>query len=226
MSAFGTPIKDFSGVRGATSHSSGSLNVPSGALIIVGVTAGNPGATPVLSVSDTTGNTYTARGLNTNGAAQVWQQFFYCLAATADAANVITGASTSSANWLDLAVWVVPLSSAATFDSDALHGSGSGGTMTSATFNTSGSDEFAACFIDDGGFGSGGFSANNGWTTDSASYGTFDAACHTTFSSPQVGITGSMSNGGGSSGAALAIAFKAGGSPPPSSGAPVVVIMQ
>lgn len=225
MSAFGSPTTNFTGSRGVTSQSSGSLNVPAGALIIVGVTSGNPAATPILSVSDTTGNSYVPRGLNTNSSAQVWQQFFYCLAAAADVANVITGAATSSSNWLNLAVWVVPLSAAATFDADALHGTGSGGTCTSASFNTSGSDEFAACFIDDGGFGSGGWSANNGWTTDSSGYGTFDAACHTTFSSPQVGATGSMT-GSSSSGAALAIAFKAGGSPPPSSGAPVVVIMQ
>jgi hypothetical protein len=220
MSIFGTPVKDFSGNRFATSLQSGSLNVATGSLIIV-CAGWSDGGT--CSFSDLTGNSYTST-TRRNDSTTGFQQFGYCLSAAADAANKVTATFSFGGgnNYETMAVYVVPLSGSASFDLDADNSGTSD--STTATFSTTGTDEFVVAFALDG-FGTGGYVAGSGYTLDSASYGTFSGAEHRTFSSTQSGITASFSSHPTSS-FAIAIAFKGPGGGGGGSRKSVVCIMQ
>ena len=229
-SVFGTPVTNFKGARSSPTLVSDSLNVAAGSLIIVGLEWSDGGTASVTDNTSPTPNTYTGltkwNTLYVNGL-----QYFYCLSSVANAGMVITATfTTGTNNFTSMAVWVVPLSASVVFDVEAGVGSDSGGVITTASFSTTGVDEFVAMFLSDGGYGSGTWAQGAGYTLDSAKYGAVNtgesAAQHTRFSSSQSSITASMSASIGSGGGGIAAAFKVfTPAPPPPSVSTVVCIM-
>jgi hypothetical protein len=205
MSAFGTPTIVNGGGRGVNTVTSSTFNTSIGDFIafFVGWSSGGT----VSSFSDVAGNTYVARPAFVGGGGQAGQ-WYYCSAAThASAVNAVTAnfSSPGQNNVILIAYDSVIASGVISFDVDA-SGNGSTGAV-----NTTGTDELG---IGVGYNQSGGnFSADAGYTLDSANFQTFGGAEHILYSAPQTGVDLSMGQSGGVN--LQAIFFKAGAAPPP-----------
>jgi hypothetical protein len=220
MSIFGTPATAHGGARFASSAAASALNTATGDLLIVGVGFSDGGT--CTGVTDTAGNTYVPLTQRVGAFGEQFQ-FWYCLSATANASNVVAAAFSISNNNIVVFAWDVPVSASPIYDTDTASDGGSD--ATTASFSTTGTDEFVATMAYDQ-FGGGGYSAGGGYTLDSASFDTFGGAQHTVFSSTQSGITANFPGHSGGS-AAFAAAFKAsGGGGGGGSAQPVVCVMQ
>lgn len=218
-SIFGTPQFSGTGARTVPSLASNSLNTTLGDLIIVAVGSSD---SDIATVTDSAGNTYTPLTVRNNFSVG-FLQWWYCNGVTsASGTNVVTATATtppSTNNYITMAVWDVPLSSTASYDTDSDIGTARSG--QTATFTTTGTDEFIAAFALDA-FGSNGYSTEPGWTNN-GSFGQFSGAAYSRFFSPITGIQTVFSSTPNTS-VVFALAFKGGSAPPPPGpGGPVVV---
>jgi hypothetical protein len=173
MSIFGTPAFQSGGVRSLTSLPAGAVNTATGDLIIVGVAWSDSGT--ITAVNDTALNTYvplTAATGDLGGTGA--QQFWYCIGATANAANIVTATESFANNYSTIAVWDVPVTAVPLFDAQSAQGAG--GTGNTGNITTVGADEFIAAFAVDG-QGTDSYTRAGSYTLD-GSYGTFSGACH------------------------------------------------
>ena len=223
MSAFGTPVIDFSGQAAFSPFDSTPFAVADGDLIVVLSSCSNGGAIDIEDLD----NTYTLEGLQTalDGSTYQWG---YVLSAIANPSEVVT-ITPAGGGQMSLFIWVVPLSAAVAFDVlFGVNGVLAAASLTGAQ-TTTGSDEMCFCGVFDK-------NAVGGWTTPSP--GVLDSAgfpatarwagMHIQFAAPQTALQLEMDNAGGVLGGGITgIAFKGSGSPPPPSGSPqpVVVLM-
>lgn len=228
MSIFGTPAVQNAFVGfGASPSLSVTMNTALGDLICVAFMSGSAG---FVSVTDTIGNTYVQAGSVLTSPFQGFKlRFFYCLSSVgANASNAIQ-VLFSSNSLINMVVWDVPISGGtASFDTTATVTGNPINPVTSASFSTVGSDEIviAACMSDNTSGVT--FSAGSGYSLDaSTTTNSFDrmGAQHITYSSPQTGITSSITPSAAVDAAYRAVAFNAvvsGGA----AAEPVVCIMQ
>lgn len=203
MSIFGTPSLANGGSRNVATVVTTPFVTNLGDLIIVG--AGWSDSGTISSVVDSAGNTYAPEAQQGLGFS-TFGQYWVCLGAThASATNVVTITYSDPTNNNTVGfVWDVPLTGGVAAVDVVIAYSGSTN-KTTAPFSTAGTDEFVAIMAYDQ-FGGGGYTADAGYTLDSASFGTFGGAQHALFSSPQTGITATFPAGsGGSSAFGLAL---------------------
>ena len=173
MSIFGTPAFQSGGVRFLTSLPAGAVNTATGDLIIVGVAWSDSGT--ITGVADTAMNSYTPLTAATGSLGNVGaQQFWYCIGATANAANVVTATESFANNYSTIAVWDVPVTGVPLFDAQSAQGGL--GTGNTGNITTAGADEFIAAFAIDG-VGTDSYARAGSYTFD-GDYGTFSGACH------------------------------------------------
>ena len=213
MSIFGTPVFDSVGGFNGGSYASDSLNVAANALIVVCV-IGATSAFPVVSVADTASNSYTSLTAQVSGSNSY--QWWYCLAAAADAATVITATYTGSGSFGALNTWVIPISGGTpSFDVEATIKNLSGtGDQNTNTFNTAGADEIGFCTL----FDTNGVAGSSAWTPVSPATlnsgncaVTRSAADYITWASTQTATSIGLSNTGAGNGGIMGIAFQASG---------------
>jgi hypothetical protein len=234
MSIFGTPVFKVGTASGGSSTATPAFTTAAGDLIVVAVGwSADGGASTVTSVTDTAGNTYSPVTASPQANLGAREQFWYCLAASANAANVITAHFSQSQTFTTIAAWDVPISGGtAAFDVQAGGNDGGHNNITSfatGSFTTTGTDEIVfAAMVND--FGTVTYSAGSGYTLDSGSYTSAEpvsGAEHRTFSSTQTGITATMTGGSPADGAITAAAFKASaGGGGGGTAKPVVCVMQ
>lgn len=225
MSVFGTP--QFSAVQAITSTtvSSAALNTATGDLIVVGMRGDTATS---FGVTDTAGNTYVPLTLRLSGLVTGKLQWFYCLSAIANAANVVTiTGSGGTPVVFDIAVWDYPLSSPVVFDVDtAAQDTSTASTASSPAFNTTGSDEIIHAMITTGGVNGTAFAGGTGaqgttysCTAPRGSTGIGSThrggACSGSASTPLTGETAVLTVSPATDVAVIAIAFKAAASPTP-----------
>ena len=209
---FGTPVTGFAGARSASSLAPAAFDVAAGSLIIA-CCGWSDGGTAV--VTDSSNNSYTQLTTRTIPSGVGFLQWSYCLAAKVDPANTVTANFSAANNYSTLGVWVIPLNGTATYDTD----SDIGLLGFSGTFTTTGTDEFVAGFLLDGGTSTAAWAAAGGYTADSTGFlatgggGFFSAAEHKLFSTTQSAVTLNMTSATVSFSSMIAVAFK--GSPPP-----------
>jgi hypothetical protein len=201
MSIFGSPATANGGSRGGGSFTTGTFSTSLGDLIVVFV-GYSSGA--ITGFSDAAGNTYSPQTPFTAGGGQTGV-FYVCLSATnVSASNSVTvtlsGGPNNSMGW----VYDVPITGGPPAQ-DVLNQNNAN---VGSVLSTTGSDEIVFCI----GYNQTGsnFSADSGFTLDSANFQTFGGAEHNTYSSSQ-SLTLKMGDSSGSDGI-YGIAFKA---PPP-----------
>jgi hypothetical protein len=217
MSIFGTPVADEVGGFNAGAYVSDPLNVPAGALVVF-LAMYATGAAPIVSIvsSDLTDTVVVENALTDGATDYSWG---FILAATANAAKLITATFTGSGGFGGLITWVVPITSgrACLFDVlPAIKAMSGTGNQTSTAFNTAGADEIGFCSL----FDRNGVAGSAAWTAVSPAVldsgnclATRSAADHQTWTGAQTGATIGLANAGSPLGGITAIAFKA--VPPP-----------
>lgn len=232
MSIFGSPTTSFVNVfsSGAGTLDSAALNTSIGDLLAACVFGSSLVLGTTISITDTAGNTYTARALQYDTTTNMGFKWFYCVATAAHASNVVH-ASFSAGFIVALGVCKFPITGGTpVFDVDTSPPqSNTSGTnpAVSPTFNPTGTDELILATLSDGG-SEPTFTAGTGYTLVSSAGLSFarERMEYGVFASPGSGVHASFPfTGGGVANAVTAIAFKnsAGGG---AAARPVVCIMQ
>ena len=228
MSIFGAASKGSGGhISSAVTQAASAVNTSVGDLIVACV-VWNATTVGTASVSDSAGNSFTSSGGITSQS-HSRQQFFYCLpAANASASNVVTATISGSGGMAFMAVytWSIPLSGSCVLDVEASGASsGTSNAPTTASFNTTGSDEIVLVMAGND-FSGISYTVGSGYTLDSSGFGSGLAGSeHQLFTSAQSGIVANFTQSGNTDWTIRAIAFKA-GTAGGSSRQPVVIIME
>jgi hypothetical protein len=218
MSIFGTPVAVTVGQSSTASSCSVTTNTALGDLIVVTVINFGASASGA-GITDTIGNTYVF-GYSTGDANGTHQRTYYCLGSIgANASNVVTWTpATTSAT--TLIVVNTPASGIVALDTKDHNGSDAftSPTITTASYSTTGADEIVFGTSECSSPTTGNYQASSGYTLAAGSpiTGETSAMCgaveYQKFSSPQTGITTSITNTGAANmvGTVAVLAFKGG----------------
>jgi len=225
MSIFGTPTSGGKAGAGVTSLVTPNFNTNAGDLVVAcGI---NFGDTQAMSCADVVGNSFTADTLYTGSNLSLKTQWFYKLSSSgANANNNATISVAGAATNLVVFAWSIPISGgSAAFDvSSYIDYVSHASPVPSASYNTTGTDEFVLCLLYDPNAAST-WSAGTGYTSDGATSGLSNRARgeHGQFSDgPTAGKTSTWAYTGGPFGEAMTtFAAKASGG---ASAQPVIVV--
>jgi len=216
MSIFGnTPQTQGLGALAATSLTSGNFNTAVGDLVVVLVQNGSPASTPAIDVTDSAGNIYYTTGRNNLAGVSLYIEWFYTVAKTASATNVISitsSVASGAGKPFNAFIWDFAITGGIPiFDYHTISARNTtpSGSISTLGFNTTGTDELILAGIYDTNGDT--FTAGTGFTFN-AQFGagnSGDAEFGIFTNGPTTGQTASFNTSGTFNTGIMAISFRA-----------------